>query len=99
MTDRHAAIQDSREVIVSADTTRIIIDALNIVARHGLDSATREAIDQLSNAIRSTARNCDALGDKGLKCTLRAGHPGEVHEDYSYGHSTRFCVTSTNIKI
>ena len=56
----------------------------------GLDLPTRDALHHLAKALD---HRCDAIGECGCRCTLRAGHPGEIHEQYAYGSSTRFRLT------
>ncbi len=73
-----------------AETIRLDIPALTGNVSGGLDTPTREALTQLARALD---RRCDAVGECGCRCTLRADHPGEIHEEYRYGSTLRFRLT------
>ena len=53
----------------------------------GLDQPTRDTLHHIARAID---HHCDAIGECGHRCTLRAGHPSETHEMYELGTTTRF---------
>ena len=61
---------------------------LTIVGR--LDVETRQTILLLAHALEHQHGRCDAIGECGHKCSLRAGHPGSIHEECRWGTSYRF---------
>ena len=72
-------------------TTEVAIPAVIDLAVSGsLDPATRDTIDRLSHAIQHQHGKCDAIGECGRKCSLRAGHPGDIHEGFEHGTAYRF---------
>ena len=79
-------------------TTKKMIEQLAngivIQVTGSLDRCTRDSITDLCYALRSLFQHCDAIGDSGEKCTLRAGHPGGIHEEYKYGETKRFRLES-----
>jgi hypothetical protein len=57
----------------------------------GLDEATRRTLEMLARSV--APGYCDAIGESGHRCTLRAGHPGEIHEHCEYGRVWRYRLT------
>jgi hypothetical protein len=54
----------------------------------GLDESTRRTLETLARAV--APGYCDAIGESGHRCNLRAGHPGEHHE---WGRIWRYRLT------
>ena len=65
----------------------------------GLNPETLRALDKLAHVItRSTC--CDAIGECGHRCNLRAGHPGDIHEKTErWGDSYRFRLSGEAWKV
>ena len=87
--ERIKTMTTKKEVISAGVIAPLTID---LTVAGGLDSQTRETLDQLAYALQHQGGKCDAIGECGRKCNLRAGHPGEIHENYSYGMTTRFAL-------
>jgi hypothetical protein len=68
-------------------------------ALHGvlrLDAESRAVLTRLATAL---AQKCDAVGECGHKCTLRAGHPGDLHEEYRSGRVYRYRLTGPVVDV
>jgi hypothetical protein len=57
----------------------------------GLDESTRRTLETLARAV--APGYCDAIGESGHRCNLRAGHPGEIHEHHEWGRIWRYRLT------
>ncbi len=75
------------------DATAVTPVAIDLMIAGHLSPYTLEALDRLSYALQHQHAKCDAIGECGAKCGLRAGHPGEIHEQYAWGTLTRFRLT------
>lgn len=72
------------------DATAVTPVAIDLMITGCLSPESRAALDRLSYALQHQHAKCDAIGECGAKCGLRAGHPGEIHEQYAWGTLTRF---------
>lgn len=71
--------------------------AVQIAAAIAIDPEAVEALNRLSNALRP--RTCDAIHEEtGVRCTLRADHPGDIHEHYSCGRRRQYRCTGPTIR-
>ena len=64
--------------------------ALVLNVSGALDKDTRYTMERLAFALEHQGGHCDAIGESGKKCSLRAGHPGDIHEVYEWGTAYRF---------
>ena len=66
--------------------------SISMTVEGSIDKLSRDTLDRMSHAMEHS-ECCDAIGECGKKCGLRAGHPGEIHENHYYGTITRFRLT------
>lgn len=78
-----------------APNTTIRLEIGEAVGR--LDEETRRTLSGLARALQHP--RCDAIGESGHRCTLRAGHPGEIHEDYHGGGARHFRLTGDSWRV
>lgn len=64
--------------------------AVNLAVSGHLTQETRQTIERLAYALEHQHARCDAIGESGLQCFLRADHPGDIHQHSAWGVTRRF---------